>query len=68
MMTTMQTEGQRTAPADYLAMKQRIVRQARTAQAAAIRAALASLIATAVSFATPPAPSTTRSAEPELGD
>jgi hypothetical protein len=55
-MTTMQTESQRTAPADYFAMKQRIVRQARAAQAAAIRAALASLIATAVGFAMRPAP------------
>lgn len=42
----------RLSPAEYFAMKQRIVRQARIAQAAAIRRALACLIATAVKFAT----------------
>ena len=40
-------EIQRMSPADYFAMKQRLIREARIAQAAAIRAALARLIAAA---------------------
>jgi hypothetical protein len=50
----MRAESRRMSPAEYFAMKQQIVRQARAAQAAAIRAALASLIATAVSVAARP--------------
>jgi hypothetical protein len=50
----MLAESRRLSPADYFAMKQRIVRQARAAQAAAIRGALANLIAAVVSFATRP--------------
>jgi len=50
----MQAESRRMSPAEYFAMKQRIVQQARTAQAAAIRAALASLIAAAFNLATRP--------------
>lgn len=61
----MQAESRRLSPAEYFAMKQRIVRQARTAQAAAIRAALASLIAAAVSLATRPF---LPSPKPEHGD
>ena len=44
--------GIRMSPADYSAMKDKLVREARIAQAAAIRAAFARLIATAVAFAT----------------
>lgn len=50
----MQAESRRISPAEYFAMKQRVIRQARAAQAAAIRAALASLIAGAASLATRP--------------
>jgi hypothetical protein len=50
----MQAESRRLSPADYFAMKQRIVRQARAAQAAAIRAALAGLISVIVRLATRP--------------
>jgi hypothetical protein len=38
-------------PADYSAMKERIIREARVAQAAAVRAAFARLIAAVVAFA-----------------
>jgi hypothetical protein len=56
-------------PADYSAMKERIIREARVAQAAAIRAAFARLIAAVVAFAArlnhaPCLPSP----EPEHGD
>jgi hypothetical protein len=51
----LQAKSRRISPAEYFAMKQRVIRQARAAQAAAIRAALASLIAAAVSLATRPA-------------
>ena len=57
------------SPADYSAMKERIIREARVAQAAAVRAAFARLIAAAPAFAARlnhppclPAP------EPEHGD
>jgi hypothetical protein len=56
-------------PADYSAMKERIIREARVAQAAAIRAAFARLIAAVVAFAArlnhPPC---LPSPEPEHGD
>ena len=62
-------EIRRKPPADYSAMKERIIREARVAQAAAIRAAFARLIAAVVAFAArlthptcPPSP------EPEHGD
>jgi hypothetical protein len=55
--------------ADYSAMKEKLIREARIAQAAAIRAAFARLIAAVVAFAArlnhptrPPSP------EPEHGD
>lgn len=50
----MRAESRRMSSAEYFAMKQRIVRQARAAQAAAIRAALANLFAATVSLATRP--------------
>jgi hypothetical protein len=53
---------------DYSTMKARIIREARIAQAAAIRAAFAATIASVIAFATrlnrPPCPSP----EPEHGD
>ena len=45
------TEIRRMSPADYSAMKDKLVREARIAQAAAIRAAFARLIAAIVAFA-----------------
>jgi hypothetical protein len=45
------TEIQPKLPADYSAMKERIIREARSAQAAAIRAAFATLIAAVATFA-----------------
>jgi hypothetical protein len=55
--------------ADYFAMKERIIREARVAQAAAIRAAFARLITAMVAFAArlnhPPC---LPSPEPEHGD
>jgi len=58
-----------TSPADYSAMKEELIREARAAQAAAIRAACARLIAAVVAFATrldhPPC---LPSPEPEHGD
>jgi hypothetical protein len=57
------------SPADYYAMKERIIREARVAQAAAIRATFARLIAAMVAFAArlnhPPC---LPSPEPEHGD
>lgn len=43
--------GIRMSPADYSAMKDELVREARIAQAAAIRATFACLIAAVVAFA-----------------
>jgi hypothetical protein len=58
-----------TLPADYSAMKEKLIREARVAQAAAIRAACARSIAAIVAFATrlkhPPCLPTP---EPEHGD
>ena len=42
---------QRMSPADYSAMKERVIREARCAQAAAIRAAFVWAIAAAAAFA-----------------
>jgi len=58
-----------TSPADYFAMKEKLIREARVAQAAAVRAARARSIAAIVAFATrlnhsPCLPSP----EPEHGD
>jgi hypothetical protein len=57
------------SPADYYAMKEKLIREARVAQAAAIRAAFARLIAAMVAFATrlnhPPC---LPSPKPEHGD
>jgi hypothetical protein len=57
------------SPADYSAMKEKLIREARVAQAAAIRAAFARLIAAIVAFAArlnhPPC---LPSPEPEHGD
>ena len=63
------SEVQPKLPADYSAMKEKLIREARAAQAAAIRAACARSIAAIVAFATrlnhsPCLPSP----EPEHGD
>ncbi|HVQ68151.1 MAG TPA: hypothetical protein VMT08_11690 [Bradyrhizobium sp.] len=58
-----------TSPAEYSAMKEKLIREARIAQAAAIRAAFAGLIAAVTAFAArlnhPPC---LPSPEPEHGD
>jgi hypothetical protein len=63
------TESRLKSPADYSAMKERIIREARVAQAAAIRATFAQSIAAVVAFAArlnhPPC---LPSPEPEHGD
>ena len=63
------TEIRLMSPADYSAMKEKLIREARIAQAAAIRAAFARLIAAVVAFAArlnhPPC---LPSPEPEHGD
>jgi hypothetical protein len=62
-------EIQLKSPADYSAMKERIIREARVAQAAAVRAACARLIAAIGAFATRPNhPPCLPSPEPEQGD
>jgi ABC-type tungstate transport system substrate-binding protein len=53
------TEIRRISPADYSAMKDKLVREAQIAQAAAIRAAFARLIAAVVAFAVGSRKSTT---------
>jgi hypothetical protein len=62
-------EIQLMSPADYFAMKEKLIREARTAQAAAVRAAFAQVIAAVVAFATrlndPPC---LPSPKPEHGD
>ena len=56
-------------PADYSAMKERIIREARVAQAAAIRAAFARLVAAVTAFAARLThPTCLPSPEPEHGD
>ena len=57
------------SPADYSAMKEKLIREARIAQAAAIRAAFAGLIAAVTAFvARLNHPSCLPSPEPEHGD
>ena len=57
-------EIRRMSPADYSAMKQRVIREARIAQAAAIRRAFARLFAAV----RPNLPTCLPSPEPEHGD
>lgn len=63
------TEIRLRSPADYSAMKEKLIREARVAQATAIRAAFARLIAAFAAFATrlnhPPC---LPSIKPEHGD
>jgi ABC-type tungstate transport system substrate-binding protein len=62
-------EIQPMSPADYSAMKEKLIREARVAQAAAIRAAFARLIAAVTAFATRLShPPRLPSPEPEHGD
>jgi hypothetical protein len=62
-------EIQLKSPADYSAMKERLIREARVAQAAAVRAACARLIAAVVAFATRLShPPCLPPPEPEHGD
>ena len=57
------------SPADYSAMKEKLIREARIAQAAAVRAAFAALIAAiAASAARLNHPTCLPSPEPEHGD
>ena len=57
------------SPADYSAMKENLIREARVAQAAAVRAAFASLLAAVVAFASRlNHPRCLPSPEPEHGD
>jgi hypothetical protein len=62
-------EIQLKSPADYSAMKERLIREARVAQAAAVRAAFAGLIGAVVAFATRLShPPCLPPREPEHGD
>ena len=57
------------SPADYSAMKENLIREARVAQAAAIRAAFARLVAAVTAFAARLThPACLLSPEPERGD
>ena len=57
------------SPADYSAMKEKLIREARIAQAAAIRAAFAALVAAVAAFAARLThPTCLPSPEPEHGD
>ena len=57
------------SPADYSAMKEKLIREARIAQAAAIRAAFAALVAAVAAFAARlNHPACLPSPEPEHGD
>ena len=57
------------SPADYSAMKEKPIREARIAQAAAIRAAFARSVAAVVAFAVRPNhPTCLPSPKPEHGD
>ncbi|MEH2524915.1 MULTISPECIES: hypothetical protein [unclassified Bradyrhizobium] len=57
------------SPADYSAMKEKLIREARAAQAAAVRAAFARLIAAVVALAARlNHPTCLPSPEPEHGD
>jgi hypothetical protein len=63
------TEIRLKSPADYSAMKERIIREARAAQAAAVRAALARMIAAVIALAAQlNHPTCLPSPEPEHGD
>jgi ABC-type tungstate transport system substrate-binding protein len=62
-------EIQLKSPADYSAMKEKLIREARIAQAAAIRTAFARLIAAVAAFAARQNhPTCLPSPEPEHGD
>jgi ABC-type tungstate transport system substrate-binding protein len=62
-------EIQLTSPADYSAMKEKLIREARTAQAAAIRAAFARVMAAVAAFAARRNhPACLPSPEPDHGD
>jgi ABC-type tungstate transport system substrate-binding protein len=67
-------EIQRMSPADYSAIKEKLIREARIAQAAAVRAAFARLIATVAALAISAfaarlnQPTCLPSPEPEHGD
>jgi ABC-type tungstate transport system substrate-binding protein len=62
-------EIQLKSPADYSAMKEKLIREARVAQAAAIRAAFARLVAAVTAFAARLThPTCLPSPEPEHGD
>lgn len=62
-------EIRRMSPADYSAMKEKLIREARVAQAAAIRAAFAALVAAVAAFAARLThPTCLPSPEPEHGD
>jgi hypothetical protein len=57
------------SPADYSAMKEKLIREARVAQAAAVRAAFARLVAAVAAFAGRLThPTCLPSPEPEHGD
>jgi hypothetical protein len=63
------TEIQLTSAADYSAVKEKLIREARVAQAAAVRVAFAGLIAAVVAFATRLShPPCLPPPEPEHGD
>jgi hypothetical protein len=63
------TEIQLKSPADYSAMKEKLIREARVAQAATVRAAFARPIAAVVALATRLShPPCLPSPEPEHGD
>ena len=63
------SEIQLKSPADYSAMKEKLIREARVAQAAAIRAAFAQSIAAVAAFATRLShPPCLPSPKPEHGD
>ncbi len=62
-------EIRRMSPADHSAMKEKLIREARVAQAAAIRAAFAALVAAVAAFAARLThPTCLPSPEPEHGD
>ena len=61
-------EVQRMSPADYSAMKERLIREARIAQAAAIRTAFARSIAAIVRIARLNDPTFLPPPEPKHGD
>jgi ABC-type tungstate transport system substrate-binding protein len=63
------TEIRMKSPADYSAMKEKLIREARVAQAAAVRAGFSRLIAAIVALAARPShPACLPSPKPEHGD